>query len=64
MENRSRYVITLRGKPAALLIPVDADYDREKVNEVWNRLNNLRKEVGQGRQNQMNSLDIIEEMRK
>jgi prevent-host-death family protein len=64
-ENRSRYVITLRGKPAALLIPIDADYDRDKVNEVWGRLHNLREEVGKGGQNhQRNSLDIIEEMRK
>jgi prevent-host-death family protein len=63
-ENRSRYVITLRGKPAALLIPIDADYDRDKVNEVWNRLHNLREEVGKGKHNQINSLDIIEEMRK
>ena len=63
-ENRSRYVITLRGKPAALLIPIDADYDQEKVSEVWNRLQNLRDEVGKGRQSQKNSLDIIEEMRQ
>jgi prevent-host-death family protein len=64
MEKRSRYVITLRGKPAALIIPVDADYDRDKVNEVWNRLHNLREEVGKGKHNKMNSLEIIEEMRK
>jgi prevent-host-death family protein len=64
MENRSRYVITLRGKPAALLIPIDADYDREKVSEVWNRLQDLRDEVGKGKQGQKNSLEIIKEMRR
>lgn len=64
LENRSRYVITLRGKPAALIIPIDADYDRDKVNEVWNRLHHLREEVGKGKHSQINSMDIIEEIRK
>jgi prevent-host-death family protein len=64
MENRSRYVITLRGKPAALIIPVDADYDRDKVNEVWNRLHTLREELGKGKQSQISSVEIFEEMRK
>ena len=64
MENRSRYVITLRGKPAALIIPVDADFDRDKVNEVWNRLHDLREELGKRKQDQISSKDIFEEMRK
>ena len=61
LESRSRYIVTLRGKPAALIIPVDADYDREKVDEVWNRLSDLREEVGDGRQSQMSTLEAVHE---
>ena len=44
-ENRARYVITQRGKPAALIIPLDAVVDRTKAEEVWERLEKLGEEL-------------------
>ena len=37
-EERARYVITQRGKPAALIIPVDAAPPEKSADEVWERL--------------------------
>jgi prevent-host-death family protein len=64
MENRSRYVVTLRGKPAALLIPLGGDYDRGNVDEVWNRLEKLRQEISKEELEKKNTMDILLEMRR
>ncbi|PIW20811.1 MAG: hypothetical protein COY47_04775 [Chloroflexi bacterium CG_4_10_14_0_8_um_filter_57_5] len=63
-EQRARYVITQRGKPAALIIPLDADYDRAKADEVWARLEKLREEIGKGWQSEKSAVEILSEMRR
>lgn len=63
-EQRARYVITQRGKPAALLIPLEADYDRAKADEVWARLEELREEIGKGWQSEKSAVEILSEMRR
>ncbi len=63
-EQRARYVITQRGKPAALLIPLDADYDRAKADEVWARLEELREEMRKGWQSEKSAVEILSEMRR
>jgi len=63
-EQRARYVVTQRGKPAALIIPLDADYDRTKADEVWERLEKLGKEIGKGWQSEKSAVEILSEMRR
>jgi len=63
-EQRARYVITQRGKPAALIIPLDADYERAKADEVWARLEKLREEIGKGWQSEKSAVEILSEMRR
>ena len=63
-ETRARYVITQRGKPAALIIPLDAETPNETGDDVWDRLMALRDELGKGQQNEKSSVDILSEMRR
>jgi prevent-host-death family protein len=63
-EKRARYVITQRGKPAALLIPLDAEIDRARADEVWERLEKLREEIGKGWQSEKSAVEILSEMRR
>jgi len=63
-EQRARYVITQRGKPAALIVPLDADYDRAKADEVWERLEKLGEEIGKGWQSEKSAVEILSEMRR
>ena len=48
-EERARYVITQRGKPAALIIPLDAAPPEKSTDEVWERLVKIGEELGKGR---------------
>ncbi len=63
-EQRARYVITQRGKPAALLIPLDADYDRAKADEVWARLEELGRQIAEGWTSEKSAVEILSEMRR
>ncbi len=63
-EKRARYVITQHGKPAALIIPLDAEPASEKGDEVWERLEKLREELGKGWQSEKSAVEILSEMRR
>ncbi|HEY5728883.1 MAG TPA: type II toxin-antitoxin system Phd/YefM family antitoxin [Anaerolineales bacterium] len=63
-EERARYVITQRGKPAALIIPLDAVPAKESDNDVWERLLKIREELGKGWQSEKSVVDILSEMRR
>ncbi len=63
-EQRARYVITQRGKPAALLIPLDADYDRAKADEVWARLEELGRQIAECWTSEKSAVEILSEMRR
>jgi antitoxin (DNA-binding transcriptional repressor) of toxin-antitoxin stability system len=63
-EKRARYVITLRGKPAALIVPIDATIEPNEGDEVWGRLVKLREELGKGWQSEQSALEILSEMRR
>lgn len=64
-EERARYVITQRGKPAALIIPLDA-VPPEKVSddEVWERLMKIGEEISKGWQSEKSAVEILSEMRR
>ena len=63
-ENRARYVVTQRGVPAALIIPLDAMVEKSSDDEVWERLTKLREELGKGWQNEKSAVEILSEMRR
>lgn len=64
-EKRARYVVTQRGKPAALIIPLDAaPPEKPTDDEVWERLMKLRDELGKGWQSEKSAVEILSEMRR
>jgi prevent-host-death family protein len=63
-EDRARYVITQRGKPAALIVPLDAAPPEKSADEVWERLMKIREELGKGWQSEKSAVEILSEMRR
>ncbi len=63
-KNRARYVITQRGVPAALIIPLDALLSEKNSDESWGKLMEIRQRLGKGKQNKKSSVDILSEMRR
>ena len=63
-EKRARYVITLRGKPAALIVPIDAAIEPNEGDEIWRRLEKIREELGKGWQSEKSAVEILSEMRR
>jgi prevent-host-death family protein len=63
-EKRARYVITQRGKPAAIIVPVDAAPLKKSDDEVWERLMKIRDELGKGWQSEKSAVEILSEMRR
>jgi prevent-host-death family protein len=62
-ETRARYVITQRGKPAALIIPLDAAPTKAQGDDVWERLEKLGEEIAKGKTSDKSIVDILSEMR-
>lgn len=63
-EERARYVITQRGKPAAIIVPVDTVPLKKSDDEVWARLMKIREELGKGWQSEKSAVEILSEMRR
>ena len=63
-EERARYVITQRGKPAALIIPVDAAPPEKSADEVWERLMKIGEELSKGWQSEKSAVEILSELRR
>ena len=63
-EERTRYVITQRGKPAALIIPLDAAPPEKSADEVWERLMKIGEELSVGWQSEKSAVEILSEMRR
>lgn len=63
-EKRARYVITQRGKPAAIIVPLDAVPPKKSDDEAWERLMKIREELGKGWQSEKSAAEILSEMRR
>jgi prevent-host-death family protein len=65
-EERQRYVVTVRGRPAAILLPVDeASIPPTRDEEqVWEELCRLGQEIGAGWQATQNSTELLSSMRR
>ncbi|HEU0296461.1 MAG TPA: type II toxin-antitoxin system Phd/YefM family antitoxin [Anaerolineales bacterium] len=63
-EQRARYVVTQRGKPVAVIIPLEAAPPEKKDDDGWERLLAIRSKLGKEKANKKSSLEILSEMRK
>jgi prevent-host-death family protein len=64
-KNRARYVITQRGKPVAVIVPIDAVVPAKPADdEVWERLMKIGEELGKSWQNEKSAVEILSEMRR
>jgi prevent-host-death family protein len=63
-EERARYVVTQRGEPVALIIPLDALPTNKSGDEVWERLMQLGEEISKGWKSEESAVEILSEMRR
>ncbi len=63
-EGRARYVVTQRGVPVAVIIPIEALPPEKSADEVWERLMKIREELGKGWQSEKSAVEILSEMRR
>jgi prevent-host-death family protein len=64
-EQRARYIITQRGVPVAIIMPLDAaSAPKPSDDEVWERLMEIGEEIGRGWQNEKSAVEILSEMRR
>jgi prevent-host-death family protein len=63
-EERARYVITQRGKPAALIIPLDSAPLEKSGDQVWESLTSLGEELSKGWKSDKSAVEILTEIRR
>ncbi len=68
-ERRARYLITYRGKPVGILLPVgEAEGDdlavQERRDAAWRELVALGQAVGEGWESDKTAVEILSEMRR
>jgi len=69
-ERRARYVITYRGQPVGLLMPLEEarPMDLSPIGEpamaVWEELTRLGEEIGRGWRSPLTSTELLSEMRR
>lgn len=66
-DKRARYVITYRGKPVALLAPLDAAAQASpdaRAEEVWEELLRLGDEIGRGWRSPQTTVELLSTMRR
>ena len=73
-ENRAEYVVTYRGRPVAVLLPLSSDWLEEETEravrsaapgeDVWAELEALRQEIGASWQSDMTGVELVSEQRR
>ncbi|MEP7199116.1 MAG: type II toxin-antitoxin system Phd/YefM family antitoxin [Chloroflexota bacterium] len=68
-DKREHYIITYRGQPVGLLLPLAEKSHAESdallpATSVWDELTRLGKEIGDGWQSTQSSAEILSEMRR
>jgi prevent-host-death family protein len=69
-EQRTRYVITHRGRPVGLLIPLEESGSSalpgagEPATAAWDELVRLGEEIGRGWRSPLTSAELLSEMRR
>jgi len=69
-ERRARYVITYRGRPVGVLLPLDEGTQAEALagaeqgTTAWEELSQLGEEIGRGWRSPLTSAELLSEMRR
>jgi prevent-host-death family protein len=69
-EQRTRYIITHRGRPVGLLIPLEESGSSalrgagEPATAAWDELVRLGEEIGRGWRSPLTSAELLSEMRR
>ncbi|HHS96337.1 MAG TPA: type II toxin-antitoxin system Phd/YefM family antitoxin, partial [Chloroflexi bacterium] len=67
-DRRARYVITYRGRPVGLLLPLEEAGGVEGAagpgTSAWEELTRLGEEIGRGWQSPLTSTELLTEMRR
>jgi prevent-host-death family protein len=68
-DRRARYLVTYRGRPVGMLLPLgDAErYElapEERRGAAWKELVALGQKIGEGWQSEMTGVEILSEMRR
>jgi prevent-host-death family protein len=63
-EERARYLITQRGKPVALIIPIDAASPERSGDQVWDRLTQIGDDLSKGWKSNKSAVEILAEIRR
>jgi len=73
-ENRAEYVVTYRGRPVAVLLPVDEDWLEAEArraietatpgDDVWAELEALRQEIDRSWQSEKTAVELVSEQRR
>ncbi len=63
-ERRARYVIRVRGKPVAALVPADAEPRPPRTGEVWARLERLGNEIAKHWRSNKSAVELLSEIRR
>lgn len=68
-DRQARYLVTYRGKPVGVLLPL-SDVERDELDleerrgAVWKELVALGQKIGEGWQSEMTGVEILSEMRR
>lgn len=68
-ERRARYLVTYRGRPVGVLLPIGDVEQGEPASEersraAWKELVALGQKLGEGWQSEMTGVEILSEMRR
>ena len=68
-ERHARYTITYRGRPVAVLLPLDTEtqsgvLDVDHGTAAWDELCRLGEEIGRGWKSDQSSAELLSEMRR
>jgi prevent-host-death family protein len=63
-ERNARYVITHRGRPVGVLVPLGEASTEPSEADVWGRLVRLGNEIAEGWPSGLSSGDVLSDMRR
>jgi len=68
-ERQARYTITYRGRPVAILLPLDSETQAEALTAhhktaAWEELSRLGEEIGREWKSPQTSTELLSEMRR
>ena len=69
-ECRDRYVVTYRGRPVAILAPLERTAQNEALpsddaaHDAWDELTRLGEEIGRGWQSPLTSTELLSQTRR